>query len=304
MQVFPRPASALSALRPRTIRSNSSGCDGSFRNGDRSDSYDVATRAFNRYDYDLVEYDVHYRFFDVAHHLIYEQTWSYTRDLGGDELDVSPGDQTAASGFIPYLTVANMNIITGLDCKVVSAKFADSSTWKSAAPWHGKVYHSRPPSTSDASARAQDSVAAGGLAQTNYTKVAGLKATILATWHSLARGDQWVHIRFALGAMRTAVLRGSDFVATMNLAAGGTNSVRRHDAAVAARPQERQRVGTSERGRSGGRSVGRSRLARQRDGRTGRRRDSRSNVPRAGRVEPQQARGVHCDFGSSELKAS
>src|SRR4029077_11286189 len=139
------PTSSVGAIRttakndPVQILS----CDGSFRNGDRSDSYVVTTRAFNRYDYDLVEYDVHYRFFDVAHHLIYEQTWMYARDLGGDELDVSPGDQTAASDFIPSLTVANMNIIAGLDCKVVSAKFADSSTWKATAPWHGKVYHYR-----------------------------------------------------------------------------------------------------------------------------------------------------------------
>jgi hypothetical protein len=109
-------------------------CNGAFVDAARSE-YTVRTFAFNRYDYDLVEYEVHYRFFDVAHHLIYEQTSAYTNDLGKDALDVAPGDQTAAiSDFGSVTFIDNINLISSLDCKVVSAKFADSSTWKSAAP--------------------------------------------------------------------------------------------------------------------------------------------------------------------------
>lgn len=137
------PTSSVGAIRttakndPVQILS----CKGTFPNG-RSGNYVVSTRAFNRYDFDLVEYDVHYRFFDIAHHLIYEQTWTYTKDLGDDDLDVAPGGQTASSGLLGYsMGIDNMNLITALDCKIESAKFADSSMWKATAPWHGKVYH-------------------------------------------------------------------------------------------------------------------------------------------------------------------
>lgn len=201
-------------------------CDGSFSGPTRSGNYVVSTRAFNRYNYDLVGYEVHYRFFDVAHHLVFEQTWTYDKDLGGDNLDVAAGDQTAASGLLGYsMDIDNMNLISSLDCKVVSAKFADSSMWKSDAPWHGKVYHSRPPGVSGASTRAEGGTGpAVASTQVDYATVAGLKATVLATWHSQVGGDQWVHIRFVLSAKKTAVISADDVVATMNLEAGGTKT--------------------------------------------------------------------------------